>query len=156
MIDAVPMAANVGLERLAELTKVVQESCEACSIGCAESRSKRRRQLAHIFKVMLQLFPIFLIGPFRGVGIELDNGRLPWRLQSGGEGRLHALGGLAEAPESRADMHQSKGINAAATVPGMVVRMERRFIKERQREGIERAKSEGIYQGGKQIGRAHV
>lgn len=27
--------------------------------------------------------------------------------------------------------------------------MERRFIKERQREGIERAKGEGIYAGGK-------
>jgi DNA invertase Pin-like site-specific DNA recombinase len=27
--------------------------------------------------------------------------------------------------------------------------MERRFIKERQREGIKRAKSEGVYQGGK-------
>jgi len=27
--------------------------------------------------------------------------------------------------------------------------MERRFIKERQREGIEKAKSQGVYQGGK-------
>lgn len=27
--------------------------------------------------------------------------------------------------------------------------MERRFIKERQREGIERAKGEGLYRGGK-------
>lgn len=27
--------------------------------------------------------------------------------------------------------------------------MERRFIKERQREGIERAKGEGVYAGGK-------
>jgi DNA invertase Pin-like site-specific DNA recombinase len=27
--------------------------------------------------------------------------------------------------------------------------MERRFIKERQREGIVRAKAEGAYQGGK-------
>ena len=35
------------------------------------------------------------------------------------------------------------------TVLGMVAQMERRFIKERQREGIERAKSKGIYQGGK-------
>jgi DNA invertase Pin-like site-specific DNA recombinase len=35
------------------------------------------------------------------------------------------------------------------TVLGMVAQMERRFIKERQREGIKRAKSEGIYQGGK-------
>ena len=26
--------------------------------------------------------------------------------------------------------------------------MERRFIKERQREGIERAKAEGVYRGG--------
>lgn len=33
------------------------------------------------------------------------------------------------------------------TVLGMVAQMERRFIKERQRDGIERAKSEGIYQG---------
>jgi DNA invertase Pin-like site-specific DNA recombinase len=35
------------------------------------------------------------------------------------------------------------------TVLGMVAQMERRFIKERQREGVERAKAAGIYKGGK-------
>ncbi|TAZ59946.1 recombinase family protein [Rhizobium leguminosarum] len=35
------------------------------------------------------------------------------------------------------------------TVLGMVAQMERRFIRERQREGIERAKSSGRYSGGK-------
>jgi DNA invertase Pin-like site-specific DNA recombinase len=35
------------------------------------------------------------------------------------------------------------------TVLGMVAEMERRFIKERQREGIERAKEKGTYTGGK-------
>src|SRR5450830_1916609 len=35
------------------------------------------------------------------------------------------------------------------TVLGMVAQMERRFIKERQREGIERAKADGIYRGRK-------
>ena len=35
------------------------------------------------------------------------------------------------------------------TVLGMVAQMERRFIKERQREGIEQAKAEGVYRGGK-------
>ena len=35
------------------------------------------------------------------------------------------------------------------TVLGMVAEMERRFIKERQREGIERAKAKGVYAGGK-------
>ena len=35
------------------------------------------------------------------------------------------------------------------TVLGMVAQMERRFIRERQREGIERAKAEGAYTGGK-------
>ncbi|WP_421475896.1 recombinase family protein [Agrobacterium tumefaciens] len=35
------------------------------------------------------------------------------------------------------------------TVLGMVAQMERRFIKERQRDGIERAKANGIYQGGR-------
>ena len=34
------------------------------------------------------------------------------------------------------------------TVLGMVVQMERRFIKERQRDGIEKAKAEGVYRGG--------
>lgn len=34
------------------------------------------------------------------------------------------------------------------TVLGMVAQMERRFIKERQREGIERAKNAGVYKGG--------
>ena len=33
------------------------------------------------------------------------------------------------------------------TVLGMVAQMERRFIKERQREGIERAKADGRYVG---------
>lgn len=36
------------------------------------------------------------------------------------------------------------------TVLGMVAQMERRFIKERQREGIERAKADGVYRGGRQ------
>ncbi|WP_274630119.1 recombinase family protein [Arvimicrobium flavum] len=35
------------------------------------------------------------------------------------------------------------------TVLGMVAQMERRFIKERQREGIELAKAQGTYTGGK-------
>ncbi|ETA72682.1 MULTISPECIES: recombinase family protein [Mesorhizobium] len=35
------------------------------------------------------------------------------------------------------------------TVLGMVAQMERRFIKERQRDGIEQAKREGVYKGGK-------
>lgn len=34
------------------------------------------------------------------------------------------------------------------TVLGMVAQMERRFIKERQREGIVRAKTAGAYRGG--------
>jgi DNA invertase Pin-like site-specific DNA recombinase len=43
------------------------------------------------------------------------------------------------------------------TVLGMVAQMERRFIKERQREGIERAKNTGRYVGGKRrINRAEV
>ncbi|MER9910890.1 recombinase family protein [Mesorhizobium sp. M0050] len=36
------------------------------------------------------------------------------------------------------------------TVLGMVAQMERRFIRERQRDGIEQAKREGVYKGGKQ------
>ena len=35
------------------------------------------------------------------------------------------------------------------TVLGMVAHMERRFIKERQREGIHKAKAHGVYKGGK-------
>src|SRR5918998_1055116 len=35
------------------------------------------------------------------------------------------------------------------TVLGMVAQMERRFINERQREGIQRAKAEGVYRGGR-------
>lgn len=35
------------------------------------------------------------------------------------------------------------------TVLGMVAEIERRFIKERQREGIEQAKAKGVYRGGK-------
>ncbi|MBA8910703.1 recombinase family protein [Aminobacter ciceronei] len=43
------------------------------------------------------------------------------------------------------------------TVLGMVAQMERRFIKERQREGIEKAKAAGVYQGSKpRIDRATI
>ena len=35
------------------------------------------------------------------------------------------------------------------TVLGMVAQMERRFMKERQRDGIEQAKTRGVYTGGK-------
>jgi len=35
------------------------------------------------------------------------------------------------------------------TVLGMVAQMERRFIKEQPREGIHKAKANGVYQGGK-------
>lgn len=43
------------------------------------------------------------------------------------------------------------------TVLGMVAQMERRFIKERQREGVERAKAKGVYKGGKRrLDRQHV
>jgi DNA invertase Pin-like site-specific DNA recombinase len=35
------------------------------------------------------------------------------------------------------------------TVLGMVAQMERRFIKERQREGIAQGKVRGVYKGGK-------
>ncbi|MGO7666545.1 recombinase family protein [Rhizobium ruizarguesonis] len=38
--------------------------------------------------------------------------------------------------------------NVILTVLGMVAQMERRFIKERQREGIDKAKSAGKYKGG--------
>ncbi|NTF06376.1 recombinase family protein [Agrobacterium rubi] len=43
------------------------------------------------------------------------------------------------------------------TVLGMVAQMERRFIKERQRDGIDSAKRAGIYKGGKrQIDREQI
>lgn len=43
------------------------------------------------------------------------------------------------------------------TVLGMVAQMERRFIKERQREGIAKAKADGAYKGSKRrIDRATV
>jgi DNA invertase Pin-like site-specific DNA recombinase len=43
------------------------------------------------------------------------------------------------------------------TVLGMVAQMERRFIRERQREGIERAKSMRQYKGGKvRIDHQHI
>ncbi|MBB3953076.1 recombinase family protein [Aureimonas jatrophae] len=43
------------------------------------------------------------------------------------------------------------------TVLGMVAQMERRFIKERQREGIDRAKVEGVYRGGQpRLDRGHI
>lgn len=53
---------------------------------------------------------------------------------------------------TRGDMGQ-----LVMTVLGMVAQMERRFIKERQREGIDRARAAGAYKGGKaRIDRALV
>jgi DNA invertase Pin-like site-specific DNA recombinase len=45
---------------------------------------------------------------------------------------------------TRGDMGQM-----VLTVLGMVAQMERRFIRERQREGIAKAKKDGVYRGGK-------
>jgi DNA invertase Pin-like site-specific DNA recombinase len=43
------------------------------------------------------------------------------------------------------------------TVLGMVAQMERRFIRERQKDGIERAKADGVYKGGSpRVDRARV
>jgi DNA invertase Pin-like site-specific DNA recombinase len=43
------------------------------------------------------------------------------------------------------------------TVLGMVAQMERRFIKERQRDGIEQAKRNGVYKGGqRRLDHSHV
>lgn len=42
---------------------------------------------------------------------------------------------------------RSESGHIVLTSLGMVAQVERRFIKECQREGIERAKAEGIYQG---------
>ena len=43
------------------------------------------------------------------------------------------------------------------TVLGMVAQMERRFIKERQRDGIESARAAGVYRGGKRrLDRAEI
>ncbi|MBP1180971.1 DNA invertase Pin-like site-specific DNA recombinase [Methylobacterium sp. PvR107] len=47
------------------------------------------------------------------------------------------------------DPHVSTRGALGHVVLGMVAQMERRFIKERQRDGIERAKAVGIYVGGK-------
>lgn len=44
---------------------------------------------------------------------------------------------------TRGDMGQM-----VLTVLGMVAPVARRFIKERQREGVEKAKQEGVYRGG--------
>jgi DNA invertase Pin-like site-specific DNA recombinase len=42
------------------------------------------------------------------------------------------------------------------TVLGMVAQKERRFIKERQREGIARVKADGIYTGGNRLDRPEI
>jgi DNA invertase Pin-like site-specific DNA recombinase len=44
---------------------------------------------------------------------------------------------------------QSEMGHAVLAVLGRVAQMERRFLKERQREGVEQAKAEGVYAGGK-------
>ena len=45
---------------------------------------------------------------------------------------------------------RSEVSHVVLTVLGMIAQMERRFIKERQREGIAQAKLNGAYKGGKQ------
>jgi DNA invertase Pin-like site-specific DNA recombinase len=67
---------------------------------------------------------------------------------------LHLLDDLNQALVARAlgEEHRlnSFGSSGSLSIAGVIVaQLERRFIKERQREGIERAKAVSVYRGGK-------
>ncbi|WP_439601858.1 recombinase family protein [Devosia sp.] len=126
---------TVQLERLA---------AEGCSVVRSEKVSGGSRDGRVELETILQ---------FLRPGDELVVARLD-RL---GRSTRDVLNIIHEAEERRAfvtvlDPHVStRGEmgHLVMTVLGMVAQMERRFIKERQRDGIERAKAEGAYKGGK-------
>lgn len=134
---------TVQLERLA---------AEGCSVVRSEKVSGRSRDGRVELETILQ---------FLRPGDELVVARLD-RL---GRSTRDVLNIIHEAEQREAlvtvlDPHVStRGEmgHLVMTVLGMVAQMERRFIKERQRDGIQRAKASGVYKGGKaRIERAEV
>ncbi|MFF9553665.1 recombinase family protein [Methylobacterium fujisawaense] len=141
--------ARIGYARVSTLdqdleTQLARLKAEGCGIVRAEKVSGGTREgRAELATVIEFLRP----------GDEL----VVTRLDRLGRDTRDVLNLIHEAEQRRAfvtvlDPHVStRGEmgKIVLTVLGMVAEMERRFIKERQREGIERAKAEGVYAGGK-------
>lgn len=117
---------------------------EGCSIIRSEKVSGKSRQDRHELKTILDF-------------LRPDDELIVTRLDRLGRDTRDVLNIIHDCEEKGAfvtvlDPHVStRGEmgHIVMTVLGMVAQMERRFIKERQREGINRAKAKGIYAGGK-------
>lgn len=142
--------ARIGYARVSttdqDLTAQLERlAAEGCSVIRSEKLSGGSRDGRFELETILQ---------FLRPGDEL----VVTRLDRLGRATRDVLNIIHEAEERRAfvtvlDPHVStRGEmgQLVMTVLGMVAQMERRFIKERQREGIDRAKAAGVYHGGKQ------
>ena len=141
--------ARVGYARVSSLdqdldAQLVRLEAEGCSIVRSEKVSGGSREGRPELAIVLQ---------FLRAGDEL----VVTRLDRLGRDTRDVLNLIYECEQRGAsvtvlDPHVStRGEvgHVVLTVLGMVAQMERRFIKERQREGIERAKVAGRYKGGK-------
>lgn len=141
--------ARIGYARVSTVdqdldTQLVKLKAEGCSIVRAEKVSGRTRD----GRIELATIIAFLRPEDELVVTRLD------RL---GRDTRDVLNIIHECDQRNAfvtvlDPHvttRGEAGRIVLTVLGMVAQMERRFIKERQREGIERTKSSGGYKGGK-------
>ena len=152
--------ARIGYSRVSSLDQdldgqIARLTTEGCAIIRSEKVSGASRDGRPELATVLQ---------FLRAGDELVVTRLD-RLDRLGRDTRDVLNLIYECEQRGAsvtvlDPHVStrgKMGHVVLTVLGMVAQMERRFIKERQREGIERAKADGRYLGGKRrIDRAAI
>ena len=149
--------ARIGYSRVSSLDQdldgqVARLKAEGCAIVRSEKVSGASRERRPELAIVLQ---------FLRTGDEL----VVTRLDRLGRDTRDVLNLIYECEQRGAsvtvlDPHVStRGEmgHVVLTVLGMVAQMERRFIKERQREGIKRAKADGRYLGGRRrIDRASV
>ncbi len=141
--------ARIGYARVSTIDQSLDQQFdrlkrEGCEVVRAEKRSGGTRQGRDELETILQ---------FLRAGDEL----VVTRLDRLGRDTRDVLNIVHECEQRDAfvtvlDPHIStKGQlgRVVITVLGMVAEMERTFIKERQREGIIRAKAAGVYKGGK-------
>ena len=149
--------AKVGYARVSTLdqdlnSQIARLTAEGCSIIRSEKVSGASRESRAELATVLQ----FLRAGDELVVVRLDrlgrDTRDVLNILHDCEQRGASVTVLDPHVSTRGDMG-----HIVLTVLGMVAQMERRFIKERQREGIERAKEDGRYLGGKRrIDRAAV
>ena len=149
--------AHIGYARVSTLdqdlaTQLAQFTAEGCTLARPEKVSGGSRESRPELATAIA---------FLRTGDELVVARLDWL----GRDTRDVLNIIHEVEQCGAfvtvlDPHVSTQVpmgHVMLAVLGMVAQMERRFIRERQREGIERTKGAGVYAGGKErLDREHI